>query len=535
MTRPNVTQRVEHPATPKGHRPVGMFQQYPGLPFVLCFVLGCIVFFELYWSFAHYPQLVQHGAVTRHQIGWWLSFAWGAFVLYVGQPIVKGKLSILTTPRRYLSDHSVAIFLQARTALSMFIAAGLLYVAIFFSPMVHLVYDTHASVRSPRPSVLAAGHVRYFTNGTISLYPEEADNVLVTDGSGVYTLALRPTDARRMIPFFTHKEIDVSRVLPTQRLVVKILDHREAWLFTIRFDDSDIDQAAVTPGTPGSGVSTWRELVDTILTELATDSVVRLLAKRDGVLTIGSRVYQYKYGVGTSENTLEIIMPQVQSVIATQPISALGVLGGMSPDERDADIEVFARDISGLSPDSREGLFLDLLQAPTVATSLRGTTAKRLSALEYIEDVISLGIDGYLSTDAKAPLLWDIVKYNLVVDAQGPVMVAAMRAAERLSRGEDSLRDSLLVEINRFVEKLGNGNNASKVQMVRSILRFVDDDTDGRSVEIIVSTLAKLYHSVSSLESTRLAIEGAILDRRMELEKDETRKMLRAVYVGGSG
>ncbi len=504
--------------------------QYPGLPFVFCFLLGCIVFYQLQWAFDHYPQLPRQSPFTRQQLTWWLSFAWGAFALYVGQPIVKGRLRIFTHPTKYVTDQVIAQFLSWRIVLVLFGCSLAICVSILSFPMIHITHDADTA-GGEQPIVIAGGHPRHFVDGVVSISNEYVGNIVLIGERGVYRIDVRSEDVERAVPFFTHKTIGATELVPSQPLAIAIVTTDDRPHLQVRSDDY-MGTAAFGRSMTALYMDDWFEVVDTILDKLSADPAVRLRVNRNDSLVYKGRSYNFSYSLGETENELRIVVPTIQSAIGNRPIWALEALRRMSPEERERDIAQFESDVRVLSPEKREEVFSDLLQAPKLRERLRGTPGERLDALEYVERVVSLGTSD-LTPDSISGLVEAIVSENFALTVRPDIVVGAMRAVEKVSQGEDVLRGWVLNRIGVLVDSINDRNNSRKAEMARILLEFADDDTSEESVDQIVSILTQIYRSVRSLESVEQAIQGAIADRRQMLEHDEIRRKLRSVYTEG--
>ena len=502
--------------------------QYPGFPFVLSFILGCIVFYQLQWAFAHYPQLPRQSPFTRQQLTWWLSFAWGAFALYVGQPIVKGRLRIFTRPTEYVTDQVIAQFLSWKIVVLLFGLSSTLSVFFMFFPMIHITHDADVAGGEP-PIVIAGGHPRHFADGVVSVGIEHANNIVLVGERGVYRLDVRPDDIARAVPFFTHKIVGATELVPSQPLAITIVTTEGEPHLQVRSDDY-MGNAALGRSTLATYMDEWFDVVDTILGQLSADPAVRLRVNVTDTLDYRGRSYDFSYSLGGTENELRIVVPTIQSVIGNRPTSALEELRQMSSEEREEDIALFEGDLDGFSPKKREEVFSDLLQAQRLRERLRGTPRERLSALEYVERVLSLGTSD-LTPESIGELVEDIVADNFALTVRPDIVVGAMRAVERVSRKDDALRDSVLNRVGVLVDDLNDRNNSRKAEMAQVVLGFVDDDASVNAIDNAVGILTRIYRSVRNLESVEQAIQGAIADRRQKLEDDEIRQKLRSVYA----
>ena len=376
MTASSVT-RQDHPhqqrqVYPSDDPPT----QASGLPFIINFVFASALFFDLFWYASHiYRHRPLTVMISPEVVEWLISFTWGAVVLYLGRPLVRGRLDIITNPAPYLPTEVSRIFLKWSTVAVLMVVYFAIHYTIKSVDVLRLVYHNHgeSSITEP-PKVVIAGVRYYFNDRSLSVFdaPSNGTTIAVTGRHNLYHAEFQSTDPSRWWRF--RKAEDLSFFQPRD-LKVDIVgsSDQDVGSFTVRYasDERLADQCAIIFPHAIGDTDACAVVVHNIMDSLtATPEGGGWRREQQNKVRYGDTTYKYSYSPGADENNLRIEVPT--GLIASSPNTAFGqfrIAGEQARREMATD---FARDIGAIGFEG--GLVRTLFNTPELRESLEGSS-----------------------------------------------------------------------------------------------------------------------------------------------------------------
>ena len=516
------------------------------MPLLCNFLIGFALFFVFQYYFHHVLRYRPIPSATHEFFEWLIAFCWGAFILYLGLPILKGKAAIITNPTKYVRDQVSTFFLGW---LPFFVMAGLVILiafAIAFSGLtLRLVHHSDEMGSRLSPIVLAGGNRHHFLDHSISLFDLDTDTssapILVIGRHDLYRVELSASDPR-FLRLFPRRE-DLSFFHPHDLTIVFFTsDNERIGEFTLDYDGSRglAEECLTYLAQAEGGGEMCTSLVRRVMHRLPATprGGWRADAERDTVI-YDNRTFSYEYKIGVS-NTLHITVPTARSSIANNPPRAFEEFLNSTVATREEDVREFQNDITAASTRERKGWFHDLFGAPSLLGSLRGTSAERKDALVFARDVLSLGtedVDRTLVDEFADSIIANNLTRNvddLRDNVDDAVFVVAMEAVLSLC-GNPECQYNRMTQIYTFVDRLDMHHNNAKPEVARIVSDVLTNEANGDIVEKILEVLVELYENAERIERIERKIETVINNKKGQLDNECLEEQLGRVYCRARG
>ena len=535
-------QSEQHPPVSGASRwasPLHKLPQTAGWMLLVNLFLGFFFFLQLQWyleniyRFAPWIPFISYDRVVTV-----IDVLWGAFMVHVGAPLARGRLEILSHPEKFLDKAAVGLFSHRSTAVATAGLVVVVYVLIAFSPTLHLSHSTD----SERPVVLINGTRRNLPAGNLPLLGNEMNvdetEILVTGKHGFYRVGIQPDDVKSYWLFPSHKEVNLDQLFLRRDLVTTLHDSSDRKLASFKFYyQSDIDIAtqcgeSELQGRFSEDPAACVSLLRRIVADMSENLEARLLRDYEGTVNYRRRLYRYRYWFGP-ELALAITAPDAESAFANAPHEALRTFRRARAKDRARLVSEFANDVGNLSSTALEEVFEVLFALDDMYDYLDGTTSQKMDTLNFVRDVLSLGVD-HVTTSTVKDLVTRILEGNLSLESDDKVFVPAMDALVALSRGSASLRSTVLGRVEKFVDMLGTHHNAAKPAIAGVLLNALSDRSSGAEAERLVALMRTIRRNAVGAGRIVELIDQQIRDRIGDVKDPRAVEKLWAM-VGTAG